>query len=405
MKNKILIILIFVTIIIFSINLISDVSALGISPGRTTIQYEPGQEKTGKISILNSEYKSMDIELEVKGELKDSVVVSEEVLEFSSLDYSKEVSYKITLPENIKDKPGLHTAEIIAMENPGSKKQGTHVGATVAVVSQIYVFVSCPGKCIESDLQVQSDGTGKSKFIVGIISRGQQKIEQAKAEIEIFSLSGEKINSIETNTDSIEPSARKELVGFWNTKEGGDYIAKVKISYDEKIEEFEKQFSIGEQTLLISDIFVNDFRLGGIAKFIILIENKWNQELKDVYANLIVYNQQNQELGNIKSASENIAPNSEKELVAYWDTVGIEEGEYNGKLMIKYNQKSADKNLVLKISESSLEVLGVGYAISPEGGGGFSLTTILIIVVVLLLLVNLSWFLLFRKLKKRKNNK
>jgi len=159
--------------------------------------------------------------------------------------------------------------------------------------------------------------------------------------------------------------------------------------------------------LSIESILVNNFRLGEIAKLQILVENKWGQELKAVFANLIVYNNENQIMADVKSPNENIPALSKKELIAYWDTVGVTEGEYNGKLMVRNGEKSSDKNLILKVSENSLDVTGVGYAIRQSGGKGVSFTNILIILVVLLILVNISWFIYFyrlRKLRRLKKN-
>jgi hypothetical protein len=96
---------------------------------------------------------------------------------------------------------------------------------------------------------------------------------------------------------------------------------------------------------------------------------------------------------------------SRKELVAYWDTVGVEEGEYDGKLMVMYGEKSADKNLMLRLRQNSIEITGVGYAIRPNASGGINLTTILLILVILLLVVNLAWFVFFRRFIGKKKTK
>ena len=135
------------------------------------------------------------------------------------------------------------------------------------------------------------------------------------------------------------------------------------------------------------------------------MENRWNQELKDVYANLLVYNHESQVMADVKSSSESVPALTKKELIAYWDTVGVKEGEYNGKLMVKYGQKSADKNLILEITEDSLNIVGLGFAITPKPGG-ISITTILFVLVIILLIANLSWFIFFRKfLSKRTKGK
>jgi hypothetical protein len=405
MKNKIILTAIF---LIFLVGLISNAAALGITPGRSTLNYNSGTQKEVEITIFNSEHKNMKISLEVEGELKNYVSLSENSAEFSSADESKTFKYVIKFPESLAESPGLHTSEIIATETSSGAGSGTRVGATVAVVSQIYVYVLCSGKCIETDLSVDNvEQNGTADFIVPVINRGKLKIENAKAVIDIYS--GDiMVATLETNSASIESQSRTELTGSWlaNVSEG-DYTAKISVIYDGANKDFEKIFSVGKQTLTIDDVYVNNFRLGEIAKLMIMINNKWNREISDVYANLVVYDGDNQVMANVKSSSENIPAMTKKELVAYWDTAGIREGQYDGKLMVVYDKKSTDRKLMLKISQNSLDISGVGYAITAGGGGGLSLTTILIILVVVLLAGNLAWFVFFRKRfgKKKESEK
>src|SRR3989338_499820 len=207
----------------------------------------------------------------------------------------------------------------------------------------------------------------------------------------------EKKAIIETDALAIESGKRTELSGKWNVNvNSGNYIAKASVFYDGESKNLEKQFAVGTNMLSIESILVNNFQLGEIAKLQILVENKWNQELKTVFANLLVYNQESQIMADVKSAAEDIPALTKKELIAYWDTVGVEEGEYNGKLMVNYGKKSSDKNLILKVSQDKLDVIGVGYAIRPRGGKGIDITTILLILVILLLIVNLAWFVFFK---------
>jgi hypothetical protein len=388
--------------------IIPSVLSLGITPGRTTIDYEQGLEREITFSVLNNEHKKMQVFLTVQGELNQSIILYDGLIEFMPSEESKQFKYKIKLPDDIADEPGHHQAEIVALEIPQASAEGTFVGATVAVVSQLDVIVACPGKCIETDLNVlDAEQNSTATFIVPVVNRGELGIGEVRAVIDIYTALNEKIDSVETDYSSLQAGGRTELTGKWFANvPAGDYLAKVTVFYDGESKKFEKQFAIGEQLLTIESILVNNFQLGQIAKLQILVENHWSQELKSVFANLIVYNPKNQPMADIKSASENIPALSKKELIAYWDTVGVNEGEYNGKLMVKYGEKSTDKNLILKVSEDSLDVVGVGYAIRPRGGEGIDITTILLILVILLLIVNLAWFVFFKrilgKLRKKK---
>jgi hypothetical protein len=384
------------------------VKSLGITPGRTTINYEKGLEKEFAFSILNDEHKNMQVLLMVQGELNKSVTLYDSVVDFMPSESSKSLKYRIKLPDEIADEPGLHTVDVIALEIPKASDSGTYVGATVAVATQLHVYVPCPGKCIEADLNVlDAEENSTATFIVPVINRGELGIGEVRATIDIYTSLNEKVAAVETDYYPLEPGKRTELSGKWEVNvPSGDYLAKVTVFYDGQSKNFDKQFSVGNQMLTIESILVNNFQLGEIAKLQILVENHWNQELQGVFANLLVYNDNEKVMADVKSAAEDVPALTKKELIAYWDTIGVEEGEYTGKLMVIYGKKSTDRNLLLKVSENSLDITGVGYAIRPQGGKGVNITTILLVLVIILLVVNLAWFIFFsRFLKKRKEKK
>jgi hypothetical protein len=391
---------------LFVILLINNVHALGITPGRTTLDYVAGAEKEVAFSVLNSEHKNMQVFITVQGGLNKSVTLYDSVIDFLPSEESKQFKYKIKLPEEIAKEPGLHEAEIVVMEIPKAGAGATYVGATVAVVSQIYVNVTCPGKCIETDLNVlDAEQNTTATFIVPVYNRGKLGIGNVRAVIDIYTSLNEKVKTLETDIWPLEAGKRTELSAKWIIDvPSGNYLAKVTVFYDGESKSIEKQFVIGNEALSIESILVNNFQLGEIAKLQILVENKFSQELQSVFANLLVYNHDEQIMADVKSANENIPALSKKELIAYWDTVGVKEGEYSGKLMVNYGKKSTDKNLVLKVSENNLDIVGVGYAIRPQGGKGTDITTILLILVILLLIVNLAWFVFFKRVvwKKKK---
>ena len=397
--------MVFYIFIVLILLILPGVLSLGITPGRTTLNYEAGLEKEIEFSVLNNEHKNMQVMLMVQGELNSSIILYNSLVEFMPSEESKQFKYKFKVPDGIEKIPGLHTADIVALEIPKAGAGGSYVGATVAVVSQLYFNVPYPGKYVDADLNVlDAESNGTATFIIPLINRGKVGIGEVRAVIDIYTSLNEKIDSVQTDYYALEPGARTELTGKWNVKVlSGSYLAKVTVFYDGESRNFEKQFAVGTQALSIESILVNNFQLGEIAKLQILVENKWNQELKSVFANLLVYNNEDQIMADLKSAAESIPALSKKELIAYWDTVGVQEGEYNGKLMVKYGEKSSDKNLILKVSENNLDIVGVGYAIRPQGSAkGTSLTTILLILVILMLIVNLAWFVFFKRMMGKK---
>ena len=113
---------------------INQISSIGITPGRTTLNFEPGLKKEIQFSVLNMEHKEMNVVFIVRGELNESITLSQAFAKFLSLEESKSFSYIVNLPQKI-ERPGLYEAEIMALELPKDiEEQGTFVGATVGVI-------------------------------------------------------------------------------------------------------------------------------------------------------------------------------------------------------------------------------------------------------------------------------
>lgn len=397
------------TLLILGILLIvltlQNVSGIGITPGRTTINFEPGLHQEVSFSIINSEHKDMSVVLYVKGELKDRISLSQNEIFFSSQDDLKSLTYTITLPEEI-EKPGLHTAEIVALENSGKDEElnGTIVGSRVAVITQLYVYVSYPGKYLELDADVIEADLGQSiTFFVPVINRGKLDVKKAKAVIEIYSGINQLIDKIELDEIGILAGERKEFIGKWNASvNSGKYKAKIIVTYDGEEAVIEREFEIGEAKLEIELITVKDFVLGEIAKFNILVNNKWAEEIKDVYVRMMLYALEGNVLADFKSPSYDISPLTKMEMVAYWDTEGIEKGTYDGKLILKYGEDENEINIKVKVSNYDIEVTGLTGHVIVKKKGTFNLNNLLLMLVIFLIIANIFWFVVVKRLMKRK---
>lgn len=394
--------LIFVFGILFLILSIQNIFAIGITPGRTTVNFEPGLSKDVSFSIINSEHKDMSVVFMVRGDLADYVTLGQTYAEISKDEDSKSFTYGFNLPQKIAE-PGLYEIEIVAMEAPDDiKEKGTFVGATVAVVTQLHIYVPYPDKFLDAEINViESDG--KTMFLIPVINRGKLDIVDAKAGIDIYDGTETRIDSIETNSLSVNSLERKELTASWDANVNpGRYRAIVTVRYDSEINTIQKEFNVGEMFLEVLEVNVKDFSLGEIAKFDALVENKWSSNLRDVYLNIIVYNAEGEVMADFKSPTYDIDRLSKSDMVAYWDTAGVHEGTYDGKLILKYGEKSTEKNIELKITDNSIEVVGLTGHVISKGGGGFNLTNILVIVIILLVLINVIWFFLIRRIMKRR---
>ncbi|MEI6058570.1 MAG: hypothetical protein WCP89_02255 [archaeon] len=377
--------------------MVPSVCALGVTPGRNTLDFSPNLEREFTASILNTESKAFSVVLSVEGDLASYVSVSEDKINFLADEKSKNIVYSLKLPKGLS--PGLHKADIAITDVPsGSLGSGVSITTTVSVITQLYVYVPYPGKYLEGRGDIVNKGTS-AVFYIPVISRGEEKIDEAYCTIGIYN--GEtKLGTVESNRISIEKGERKELNAEW-IGEPGKYKAVISLIYDGKIETIEKEFNLGLENVDVLGVSVNEFKLGDVAKIKILVQNKESGEITSAEASMKIYGSDtNEKVADIKSEKYNIPAKSNKELNMYWDTEKVDLGQYGSNLKINYEDKFIEKNLKIDVKEDSMTFTGVGFVVASGTGGKMSLVTILVIVIGFLVLVNLVWLIWWMRKKK-----
>jgi hypothetical protein len=378
------------------------VNALGVTPGRSTIDFEAGLEKTSTFTITNNEHKKFNAYIYTEGTLGEYITFEEQIIEFTESDNSKKFTYNLKLPERL-DPPGDHWGKIVVMELPEgweAPEGETRIVATVAVMHQVRVKVPYPGKFLQLDLSVQEAVPGEPvNFFVKLYNLGKEDIAKAQATIEIIGPTNEVIATLETKAASIKSMAKGELFGNWKAEVNpGMYHAAVTVRYDGEVGKASKNFYVGNMLIDILGVSVKDFRLGGVAKFDILAESKWNQPINDVYAHMVINDQQDNKVADFKSASLNMESYEKAHMYAYWDTEGVQEGDYMAKLALHYGDRVTEKEISTRVglNDIKMDIVGVsaGAVTSEEG---LLEQSPLIILVVVLIAINLSWFFYFRK--------
>lgn len=396
--------LIFAILIIITILSIKEVYAIGITPGRTTINFEPNLKQDIKFTIINSEYKDMKVVLSAEGELAKYIILHNVLIDFKAGEESKSFYYTINLPSSLET-PGVNEVNIIAMELPvEAGQEGAFIGATAAVATQLHVNVPYPGKYLTVDLKVEEAQSNEPAiFHIPVMNFGEEDILHAQASIEILGANNEKIVTIEGEDKSINAKEKDEFVISWNANVNpGSYHAIVIVRYDGEVARIEKNFNVGDLMIDVNSIIVNNFRLGGIAKFNILVESKWNEKIKDVYGQMLIDDEEGNNIADFKTASVDVDAFARQEMIAYWDTEGINEGTYDGKIVLHYLGRTSERALETKIGFSSIEttILGTGRVIKAVQGEGIKTNNLLILLVVILIIINVGWFIYLRKKRK-----
>jgi len=339
--------------------LISNVYSLGISPGRTTIEFVPGLEKQVEFQVINTENKDINIALSVEGSLKDYVNVSDEVVSLSKVESSKKFNYSINLPNELP--PGLNTANVMALELPKDiNDPGMVLQATVAVITQVYVYVPYPGKYAEVALSSHNVNAGEPvNLYLTIISRGKDDII-INPEIEIFSEneSVEKFSLEQSSVKSQQSTTLKKVLNTTSYKPGL-YTALALVSYEAGSAKTASEFKIG--TLFVSIInYTGRINIGGISKFQVWIESNWNSRIDSIYANILITKKENSiVLAGFKTPYTTLEQWGTGMLEGFFDAGNFTAGNYNANITLFYagNSSSSIASIEFASKESRLMII------------------------------------------------
>ncbi len=378
---------------------VSAIASLGITPGRTTIEFEPNLRTSIAATVLNPEGKAINLAISVQGDLANHVILNEEFVSLREGETVREIRFDVQLPKSLK--PGLQTAEVIILQLPESAPLSeSNLRAVLAVVTQIHVNVPYPGKYAEASLNIaNSEKPGEVIFVIPVLNKGNVDIVDAHANVDVYNIMGEKVTSFNTDSISVSSGGRGEIVKKWTSNlPAGTYRAVATLVYDGESTVLEGRFSVGVSDLELQEVTVNDFSLGEIAKFEMLVESRWSVPITGVYTQTVVYDSKGKIMADFKSPSYDIDALSKKVLVSYWDTKGVKKGVYDASIYMNYAGKSVQKDVRFEIEEDSLRVIGLGYVISEtKSSGSSTLIVVLIVGIVVLLLLNIMWFLILRK--------
>jgi len=384
---------------LFGIFMISSVCALGVTPARTTIDFEPSLNTQVSFDVLNSEGKELNLVLAVQGELAEYITLSSTTASISANEGSRTFSYSVNLPDRLE--PGNHLGEIVILELPeGGETSEAYVRATLAVITQLQVYVQYPGKYANAKMTIiNADGNGDVTFVFPVVSAGEFDLTSVKVNVDIYNKLNEKIDSFSTKEISVPSGEKKEIVYKWKADVPiGEYRAVATLIYDEGTLNLEGTFSVGSQELELQDIIVEDFSLGDIAKLEMLVENKWSEPISGAHIETKIMNNRGEIVSDFKSASYDVEALAKQVFVSYWDTAGVLVGDYETEVSINYGDKSSKMSLEFQVERNKLTIIGLGYVISAEEGGGMNtLIIVLIIVIIVLVLINIIWFFVLRR--------
>jgi hypothetical protein len=398
-KNKILIFGMVLLVLLLNLNF---VLGLGVTPGRSTVNFEPGLERSFDFKIVNSDQQDLKLNIYLKGdeEIINFITLQDEYVNLKYNELEAFSSFKVKLPEEMS--PGEHNVDIFVVQTDADPESGSQasLGALAAVSTQLRVNVPYPGKYLEGALNVVGDGSEDMLFSIPVINKGTSDISRAGVQLDIYSSLNKKVASLDSEEIEILGGERKEFIIKWDPAgmTPGPYRAVASIVYDAGVLELEKDFDIGKKYLELQGVEVNDFRLGDIVKMEMLVENYWSEPMVGAFVVVSLLDDRGRVIDDFKTSSYDVDSSTKETILGFWDTSGVSKGVYNATIDLNYAGKEDRYYFKLDVGLNDIKIFGIGHIIAKEGkSSDDSLLLVIAIGVIILILINVLFVVYFMR--------
>lgn len=301
------------------------------------------------------------------------------------------VQFKVImeLPDEIST-PGESEVWVAARIDGSSKGI---LRAFPSVAARYIIFVLFPFKYVEWQLHTPAMNINETvDFTVEISNLGEPIINLAHADIIVTNKeTGEVVRSLKTgNALDIEPSKIVKLKTQFTSLglKPGNYLANATLYWDNNISYITKDVKIGSKTVKVVN-FTRLFEYDNINEFDIIVESAWNTKINDIYAEVEIFDMNDNRVDKFKTPSTILNPWQQKQLdKSYFDAIGLKKGDYKVVIELIYEESRTTKKGMIKIDEN------VNSAVVEEIPGKFKFsnyittTNMLILLIVIFLLIN-----------------
>lgn len=391
MKKRYFIVLCMLIMPLFAAHYSSAASMAGISPSRIDIPFFPYTEK--RIDFRTIGYSTADFEFKCPYvNLINETVYDEDGVETFSVN--------IKLPEKIDAEPGeyscgfnLHRRKDINMP-PG-------VSAAAEIGVLIYVHIPVKGKYATISLSTNNVNKGEPLFFkVGVNNLGDTALRGLSAAIDVMDIEGNVKETLYTTEGDALPFGSVEL---WKRMETTDYEparynARAVMAYGgEKPAEAETSFLIGKLFVKYIGMQLNA-TAGRINPVTVDVESWWGNPIENVRAEISMFNASGAFNGDFRTESVDLSPWQKATLKGYWDANGLEAGDYNANVTLKYKGGETSEIVKVKLQKQPEEQKR---NISFDKLTEVVASPVFLAILVLILVINVGiWALKQKKQKK-----
>ncbi|MBN1274972.1 hypothetical protein JXA12_01645 [Candidatus Woesearchaeota archaeon] len=377
--------------------LTSMASGLGVVPSSHELTFEPGKTTTYKLKVVNNDGDARQVLLYTDGELSSIISLSDSLISFAEDEEERIVTVTVLQPERLAVQGRLQ-GRIIARDLSLTSGQ---LGASLSVVSRLDLIVPYTGTYAELKLFVGDLQAGKQgNFVAELANLGLEDIASAQVYVNVLDARTDDVVASLVSDDVRVPKGTKKLFTIpWSPEvPNGVYKAVATAVYDGDSVEDQKVFSIGSRSVRVSSISVDDFSLGGIAKFDILLRNEWSGVIEDVHAEVQVRRGESL-FASSTTQTITLQPLQSQAVNAYWDTKNVVTGGYDLVVTLFHGDAVEERVFPITVTQRGIDTGFTAQVVSGREGGESSAIYLLVALVVVVLVVNA---VLFRKLFRRK---
>ncbi|MBN1792606.1 hypothetical protein JW826_02890 [Candidatus Woesearchaeota archaeon] len=331
--------------------MIPAAAGLGITPGKVSYTFSPGFtfEQDLCFRIQNNAY----LQISPAGDFPKNVKILSGVDENGRKIVTPDdecIKYRFTTPDYI-ERPGLHRTVIGVTEIVPEGSLGT-IGVAVHLEHKIDVFVPYPGKYLEAWFTLKNAEAGLPvDMTVGVLSRGNDTVKSAWAEIMIYDDEDNQIGFVKTQTEhDIKTDDRRDLRAKWDSEgyHKGYYHAKARLIYDELEDNLTGDFKLGAIDVNLVG-YTQNVTIGGIQPFQVLLESMWSETIPSVRAQVAVLGNQSKKLVTFETLTRAVEPWATQLFEGYIDTEKAGLGEHDCLITVRFENQTKEYERTIRI--------------------------------------------------------
>ncbi|MGV8161938.1 MAG: hypothetical protein ACP5N2_01225 [Candidatus Nanoarchaeia archaeon] len=383
----------------------NSVQGLGVLPAFEETILE-GSSIKYDITIVNEENIDQELSVLVEGDLAEYIRLSESVISFSKGEPRKTITATLTVPQRLTFRPGEYNNRVVIKQQ--SKEEG--MIAKLGVASRWIITV--PGEGASLTVNLFSPNfikNSQNSFSVEVFNKGNKQASNCKALIDVYTALNVKVDSFVSTSRNIAPKTQDRIQIYWTPNvENGNYFAKASVICDDADGYGEKSFSVGSPDLEIESFATDNFKLGEISKFDLILSSSWGEQIDGVHADVELA-KGDLSIFKIGTESKNIGPLKSISIPVFMDTAGVAPGDYTIFITLYYLGKQKEEVYSAKLLEDRAVITSLtgnvvgGRASDSSGAGdksGDSYMGLLILAIVIVVIVNVVLVIKFMRKKK-----